>query len=239
LAGDEPSAGIVDEFWIVVLLHFAEVLLDLVHLFLAIFVLLLPWRALQLLCAVSETNKRAAWREAREIYQVYLDARDCLMDYKAGMVPLMNSLAKQPDEMNLNIYDRYGYYYQCPFAVTKRLKDLEQRTWKVYESSMWHLYKRASKSSLAVQELGEALKEVENAEEMRLRQWAFRTTFNSLSPSAEQEWQTIARRPPEAEDEQGSISALLVQVVIAAEAKADAVQKQKDMVVEEKMVMIL
>jgi len=237
LAGDEPSAGIVDELWIVVLLHFAELMLDFCHLLLAIFTLFLPWRAVQLLFAVSETDKRAAWREALELYQAYCDGKDCLMDYKAGIAPLMNTLSKQTDHSRTDTYygGRYGYYYHHPLAVTTRLKDLERRTWREYEAIMTRVQKQASKSSASVQALGDALLESQTAEEMRLQQWAFRTTFNTLPPEAEQQWQVIAKRPPEADDEQGSVSALLVQVVEATAARADEVQKKKDVLVEQQL----
>jgi hypothetical protein len=237
LASDEPSAGIVDELWVLVLLHCVEVLLDLAHLLLALCTLLLPWRALQLLVAVSETDKRGAWREAQALHGEYCDARDCLAEYRAGVAPLMNSLAKQPrgggesDDWRLR-----AHYHYLPAAVTQRLQDLEDRSWRPYCRTLTRLLKRAGKGPATVRALGEALRGSHEAGEAQLQLWAFRTTFNTLSPEEEQQWRVIARRPLEAEDEQGGISALLVQVVDAAEAQANRVQRDSDQLVERRLV---
>jgi hypothetical protein len=133
--------------------------------------------------------------------------------------------------------------------VTRRLKDLEQRTWQEYRSTTERLLKRAAKSpSPPLQVLGEALRASQAGEELRLQQWAHRTVFNTLSPEAEAQWRVIARRPHGAGDEDdqeeeggeegghGGVSALLVQVVEAMEAKARREQREKDGRVEHALV---
>lgn len=239
LASSQPCAGIVDELWIVVLLHFVEVVLDLAHLLLALCTLLLPWRALELLCAVSETDKRAAWREAQELHEDHCDAKLCLQDYKAGMAPLMNSLSKQPQSAQ-DYYTRhymyYYYYHHAPAAVTSRLKDLERRTWRSYEACMGRVLKQASKGSAAVQALGEALQEGRLVEERLLRHWALRTAFNTLRPEDEDKWRVIAGRPLEVGDERGGTAALLVQVVEAAEAQESKARRTADELVQSRLV---
>ena len=253
LASDEPSAGLVDELWIVVLLHFVEVLLDLGHLFLAVCTLLLPWRALQLLVAVSETDKCATWREARELHREYCDAKECLADYRAGLAPLMNSLSKEQRGTNSHArltqdhlyHPHYRWYshYHAP-AVTNRLKDLEQRTWREYKNITDRLLKQAEKSSAtSIQALGAALGESRAVEELRLQQWAHRGVFNTLSEEAEGQWRVIAKKPREqgdwdeaGEGEHVSISGLLVQVVEATQGETARELREKERLVEHALV---
>lgn len=246
LASDGSSAGLVDELWVVVLLHFAEVLLDVGHLLLSLCTLLLPWRALQLLMVVSETDKRSTWREASELYREYCDAKECLLEYKAGMAPLMNSLSKQhkgtvsSNLRNLNPYYRWYSHYDAP-AVTDRLKDLEKRTWREYEGITERILKKAGKCpSASIQALGAALRESKRYEDLRMQHWAHRGVFNTLSEEEERQWRVIAKKPREKgeweEGEHASITGLLVQVVEATETKATSVQKDKDRLVEHALV---
>ena len=91
-AEDGGDGGVVDEFWVIVSIHFAEILLDVFHFFLVIFVLLVPWRTFELVIALSESECHSAWRDARECYDMYADSKQCLLKYRSSMVPLMNSL---------------------------------------------------------------------------------------------------------------------------------------------------
>ena len=234
IKANSSSGGVVDDFWIVVLLHFAEVLQDIWHLLLSLLTTLAPWRAMQLLCAVSETDKTGTSREAQEIYNSYCDAKECLADYRAGMAPLMNSLSKQHDKFGESMSLYHGWYYHyCAPCVSERLKELEQYTWKEYKKTISRILKQAEKGVASLQALGKSIANSKQNEELLLQQWAHRTVFNTLSSFAEFEWRAIAKRN---DFDLDSISALLVQVVEAAELQTKRNRKENEQHIEEALV---
>ena len=235
--GENGGAGVVDEFWIIVSMHAAEILLDLLHLMLVVFILLVPWQAVELLIALCETECHAAWRQAKDCFDMYDDAKECLSEYRSEMIPLMNSLAKWmrfgDSTTGASRRDRDMWAYRLRFysheAVEKRLEHLEAVTWKEYSRHADQAFKKASKGNADVQQLGEAITSDKNVQSLRLLIWASKMVANSMSTSEQMEW---ASRMNLRIENETTVSSLLAEVVSEFEGRSKQLDKTMQLRIE-------
>lgn len=197
------AGGIVEDFWIIVALHFVEILLDFGHLALFVLTCLVPWRIPQLVCSIMESNVRSTWREATELYELHCDAQRCLTEYLIGMAPLANSLAKsvrfgtgyrysefvlftEEDYSYDSYYYRHSLYgplsYYNVKQVHSRLKRLEDVTFKRFERDSEKVIQRADKGNEEIRQFGNLLTQHREAQLMRLVMWGFRCSANMMKP---------------------------------------------------------
>jgi hypothetical protein len=222
------SGGIVEDFWIIVALHFAEILMDLSHLLLFLFVtVLVPWRFPQLVCSLLESNLRSLCREATELFALHCDSQKCLAQYLAEMAPLANSLAKsvrlgrgyqltefilytEEEPSNSYLTHYYPLSYFSLRQIHSRLKRLEAVSLKRFEKDSEKVIQRAAKGAPEIQELGLLLSRHRELQLMRLAMWGFRCSANMMSS----EEVTLLNRS--LEQHETSSSALSSPVAVAA-----------------------
>lgn len=89
-------AGIVDSFWLVVVLEFAQLMLDVVHLLLLAPILCVPWRAVSLLVAACEPKDRWPVRVGKKAARAFRTSEWLLDRFLVGFQHACNDQLKSP-----------------------------------------------------------------------------------------------------------------------------------------------
>jgi len=74
--------------------------MDIIHLIMVLFTLLVPWRGVELLKVLVENDLLAPIRVAEKCLQMMLHSEEMLLEYRRGIAPLLNSTAKKIYEIS-------------------------------------------------------------------------------------------------------------------------------------------
>lgn len=108
--GDDDKNGVVNSFYIIVGMAFVQLLLDLAHIVLALITLCVPWRGIEMLVGLFEPASHGPWRIAEWAEGKTGDAEGMLLEYRAEVAPLFNSLAKEILARNECKASKYSTY---------------------------------------------------------------------------------------------------------------------------------
>ena len=101
----QDLVSIVDSFYVLTALTFFEICLDVLHLFLAILTLTLPWRGYEMLVAIFERSERSAGRIGTHCWTTMSNAEEMLLEYRSELAPILNTMAKTVLE---KVYTTHG-----------------------------------------------------------------------------------------------------------------------------------
>jgi hypothetical protein len=203
-----------DAYWTIVLMEFAQVLLDLAHLLLFVLILAVPWKLVHFLTYVCEPKERWPLRLTTKALKHMQDAEWSLGRFRSNFVPYCNELLKDPDvakrwheggkplKMNSRDLSAHGATTRMVLSLVDKLPpefgQPMQHCIELQDARLYHVALRAyahcasSQGSLTMEEHATVLEELTKTE-ASLAEVQERATRNLENMIAEA-WQSTQKR---------------------------------------------